>query len=133
MIEGYKYETAPLTEYEKETLLPIFIKCLQRKIGKENAITNKMMCYKLEEYGYKVSETRIRKLINFIRTNNLISCLVASGNGYYVADNPKDIKEHIRSLKGRVAAILAVIEALQEQAGLGDYDCYLDDEQSTIQ
>jgi hypothetical protein len=58
----------------------------------------------------------------------LISCLVASGNGYYVADNPKDIKEHIRSLKGRVAAILAVIEALQEQAGLGDYDCYLDDE-----
>ena len=130
MIEGYNYETAPLTEYERETLLPIFVKCLQRKIGKENAITNKMMCNKMQEYGYKVGETRIRKLINHIRVNNLISCLVASGNGYYVADNPKDIKEHIRSLKGRVEAIMAVIGALQEQAGLSEWDCYLDDEQS---
>ena len=128
MIGGFENETGSLSEYEKETLLPIFVKCLQRKIGRENAITNRMMCTKMEEYGYKVGETRIRKIINHIRINNLISCLVASGNGYYVADNLKDIKEHIRSLKGREEAIKAVREALQEQAGLGDYDCYLDDE-----
>ncbi len=126
MIIGFENETGSLTEYEQETLLPIMVKCLQRKIGRDNAITNRMMCSKMREYGYDLNETRTRKIINHIRTNNLISCLMASNNGYYVANDPKEIKDYIRSLKGRVEAILAVIEALQEQAGLGDYDCYLE-------
>lgn len=130
MIQGFEIETGSLNEYEKETLLPIMVKCLQRKIGKENAITNRMMCNKMQEYGYDVCETRIRKIINHIRVNNLINCLMASNKGYYVADNQREIKEYIRSLKGRVEAINAVIEAIQEQVGFDDYDCYLDDVQS---
>ena len=120
MIEGFNNETAPLNEYERETLLPIFVKCLQRKIGRDNAITNRMMCTKMEEYGYNVGETRIRKIINHIRTNNLIIGLVASGHGYYVADNPDEIKDYIQSLKGREEAIRAVREALEEQIWLSD-------------
>lgn len=119
MIYGFENETGSLSEYEKETLLPIFIKCLQRKLGKDNAITNRMMCNKMQEYGYDVCETRIRKIINYIRVNNLISCLMASNKGYYVTNDPKEIKEYIRSLKGRVEAIMAVVRALEEQTGLG--------------
>ena len=120
MIIGFEKETGTLTEYEKETLIPIFVKCLQRKKGKENAITNKMMCYKMQECGYNVCDSRVRKIINYIRVNHLVSGLVASGLGYYVADNPDEIKDYIQSLKGREEAIRAVREALEEQVGLSD-------------
>ena len=45
---------------------------------------------------------------------------MASNRGYYVAENTKEIKEYIQSLKGRVEAILAVIEALEKQVGKYD-------------
>ena len=40
MIEGFETETAELTDYEKDTLLPLLVKGLNSKIGVENAITN---------------------------------------------------------------------------------------------
>lgn len=120
MLNGFDKETAPLSEYEREILLPIMVKCLQRKIGKENAVTNKVMCAKMQEYGYDIGEVRVRKIINHIRVNNLISCLMASNKGYYIANDQKEIKDYIQSLKGRERAIKAVREALEEQMGLGD-------------
>lgn len=124
MIENFEKETNPLSEYEKETLLPIMVKCLERKIGKDNAVTNRMMCTKMEEYGYDICETRVRKIINNIRLNNYVSCLVATGKGYHVAETPEEVKEYIRSLKGREDAIKAVRVALEEQIGISDdSDC----------
>ena len=69
MVKLFEKETAPLTEYERETLLPIMVKCLSRKKGKESAITNETMCEKMEEKGYKMSTARVRKIINHIRMN----------------------------------------------------------------
>ena len=118
MINGFEMETAPLNEKE-ESLLPFVIALLETHKGKAKAITNKTISYNILVQKYeKIDGPRIRKIINHIRTNNLISCLMASNNGYYVTDDPEEIKDYIRSLKGRAEAILAVVEAMEKQAGL---------------
>ena len=66
MITTFETQTKPLTEYEKDTLLPIMVKCLSKHIGKDKVITNAEMCAKMAIYGYKIGETRVRKIINHI-------------------------------------------------------------------
>ncbi len=115
MLETFEKETQPLTEYEQDKLLPIMVRCLSRHVGEEKAITNKQMCEALRDSGYEIGEARIRKLINHIRVNSLIDCLIATSKGYFVADNKSDVISHINSLRGREDAIMAVRIALEEQ------------------
>ncbi|MCR5352508.1 MAG: hypothetical protein K6E35_08490 [Bacteroidales bacterium] len=116
MLYGFSAETAPLSEYERETLLPVIVKCLSRHIGKDNAITNEAMREALTLHGYKkVSSARIRKIINHIRVNGLIECLMATSYGYYITKDKDEMNDYIYSLKGRIEAIQAVMEAMIEQ------------------
>ena len=116
MINGFEKYTKDLNDYEKKTLLPIMCKCFANHIGKENAVTNSVICEKMNDKGFeKVSEARVRKIINYIRTNNLVPRLMASGSGYYITNNPNELKDYISSLKGRKEAIEGVISAVQKQ------------------
>lgn len=115
MIVGFERETKDLSDYEKEILLPIIVKCLSMHKGKDKAITNVVMCEKMKKCGYEMNEARARKIINHIRINCLIPNLVASGKGYYVADKKIDMQRYIQSLKCREDAIAAMRLALEEQ------------------
>ena len=116
MVDCFEKETAPLTEYEEQTLLQIMVKCLNRHRGKEQAISNRKMIEGLESCGYVVGgSARIRKLINHIRINGLVECLMATNNGYYITDDPWEMKRYIESLQGREDAICAVKEAMTKQ------------------
>lgn len=115
MIESY-YGCEGLSEYEKDTLLPIMITCLEGKRGKGMAVTNATMRRGLQAHGYKmVGEPRVRKIINFIRTNGLVDCLIANSEGYYVSRDTDEIEDYIQSLKQRENAIRAVREKIEEQ------------------
>ena len=105
----------PLNEYERETLLPIIVKCLSKHVGKEKAITNSHMCEALVDNGYDIKEVRMRKIIHYIRDNWLIGCLIASNRGYYVTKDSQEMLDYIDSLRSRVEAIGVIIEAMQEQ------------------
>ena len=115
MVKFFEKETAPLTEYEKETLLPIMVKCLSNKVGKEKAITNEKMCEKMMKHGYIISTARVRKIINHIRINGLIECLMATNYGYYITKDKKEMIDYISSLSGRIDAIQAVKNEMEEQ------------------
>lgn len=115
MLNGFERQTEQLSDYERYELLPIMVKCLERKKGKEKAVKNATMCSRLEERGYKVGEARIRKIINYIRVKNLVPCLMATSEGYYVSDSETEIRDYISSLKGREEAIRTVRRALEEQ------------------
>lgn len=117
MITLFTEQTAPLTEYERDTLLPIMARCLERHVGREAAITNAKMCDKMNAYGYELNEARTRKIINHIRVNALVPCLIATGKGYYVSEDEAEIKKYIKSLKDREAAIAAVRMAIEGQLG----------------
>lgn len=122
MIPGFEDHTAPLNDYEKNTLMPVIIKGLQKRIGKNNAITNAEMCRKLNNHFYlnspsykKITGARIRKIINHIRLYDKVSCLVSSSKGYYVSTDSNELNTYIKSLNKRATAILAVARAIDRQ------------------
>ena len=115
MIQNFIKETSELTKYEAEVLLPIIVMCLQHHIGKDKAVTNRQICERMKKKGYDLTETRVRKIVNRIRTNNLVECLIATSRGYYVTHNKQELEDYIKSLKGREEAIRLVREALEQQ------------------
>ena len=70
-------KTNTLSNYEQNVLLPILIKGLEMKKGKQNAVTNKQMVRGLQSFGLKIDVRRVCKLISYIRTNDLIVGLMA--------------------------------------------------------
>lgn len=114
MITGFDHETAPLNEYETGVLLPVLIKGLKAKVGHGDAVTNKQIVCKLRG-SYKISEARVRKIINHIRTNDLIPGLIATSEGYFIAENETELLEYEGSLKGREDAIREVRISIARQ------------------
>ena len=71
MIQGFK-QTAPLNEYERGTLLPLIIRGLRTKVGAASVISGSEIVRKMRECGYKLDGPRLRKIINHIRTSDII-------------------------------------------------------------
>ena len=115
MITTFETQTKPLNEYERETLLPIMVRCLAKHIGKSCAISNAQMCEKMALYGYQIGEVRVRKIINHIRSNGLVECLIATGKGYYVTESIQEMETYIESVKNREDAIRAMRLSMEEQ------------------
>lgn len=115
MIKGFNSETAPLTEYEENVLLPLVLRGLKTKIGKENAVTNRTIVQRLNIAGYTVTEPRIRKLINHIRMTNLLPGLIATSGGYFLATSEAELLDYEQSLIGREDAIKQVRLAIARQ------------------
>ena len=115
MIAGFIEQTKPLSPYESETLLPVIVQGLHSKVGKDKAITNQQICLALKKLGYKLDNARLRKIINHIRINSMVIGLVATSDGYYVAESKKELEVYLSSLKGREAAIRVVRQSLEQQ------------------
>jgi hypothetical protein len=114
MIKNFENETQPLSEYEKNVLLPLLIRGLETKKGNKNAVTNKYIVSALKP-TYNMNEARVRKIINHIRTNDLIPGLIATSEGYFIAETEAELLEYEESLKGREDAIRAVRLAIARQ------------------
>jgi hypothetical protein len=115
MIKGFETETAPLSEYEEKTLVPVFIRGMITKVGKENAITNGQIVTAMKQAGYRISDTRVRKIINHIRVNGLVQGVIATSDGYYIATSEQELVDYEESLLGREAAIRAVRLSIARQ------------------
>jgi hypothetical protein len=111
MIPGFEEYTYKLTEYERQKLLPLLINLLNGREGKEKAILNREI---LEEFSkqfdkdnkpFKISDARVRKLINHIRTNGIITGLIATSKGYYISKDAAEVQRYIKSLYYRSEVI----------------------------
>ncbi len=114
MIKGFDKETQPLTDYETGVLLPILVKGLKTKLGHESAVTNKHIVDALKP-TCKISDARVRKIINHIRTNDLVPGLIATSSGYFIAQTEAELLEYEDSLKGREDAIREVRLSIARQ------------------
>ncbi len=114
MLKGFKEQTEPLTDYECKTLVPILVQGLQTKVGKQSAVTNKYIVSKLKD-RYKITEARVRKIINYIRITGLVPCLIATSDGYYIAQSNDEVRDYESSLYGRENAIREVRLSLDRQ------------------
>jgi hypothetical protein len=115
MIQGFAPQTEPLTDYERDTLLPVICRGLSNKIGEAMAVANATITKAMRSAGYQLNEARVRKIINHIRTNGMIKLLVATSKGYYIATKREEVEQYIDSLKGREYAIRAVRESMEQQ------------------
>lgn len=109
MIKGFETITADLSQDELDMIQPI-IKGLNNKQGKDMAITGTKICKAINTTG-----PRLRKMINYIRTNNLLPGLCSTSNGYFVAQNIYEMQDYIISLKQRIKAQVDVLNALEQQ------------------
>lgn len=115
MINGFTTQTEPLTEYERDTLLPVIVRGLINKVGEAKAITNAAITRAMKSAGYQLTEARLRKIINHIRTTGMIRWLIATSKGYYIATSRQEMEDYIVSLRGREDAIRAVRESMERQ------------------
>lgn len=113
MLQGFDDITQELTDHEKFILLPIFQRGFSKKYGEANAVTNKQIIQRIKEKkGITIGDARVRKIINYIRTHNLIPGLVATSEGYYVTQNVLELQKYIKSLQGRENEIRKVKDGM---------------------
>lgn len=103
-----------LSDHERE-LLPLVVDILKDRRGRGMELSAAMVCQALRRLGYHCNGVMVRRIVNHIRTECVIPCLVADGNGYYVALTREDMDACISSLAGRVEAINEVIQSLTAQ------------------
>jgi len=116
MINGFEDQTEPLTEYEESEILPHIVRGLRLKVGKAMSVTNKAIVEGMKRnLGLKITEPRVRKIINHIRVNDLVPCLIATSQGYYIAESEQELKDYEESLLGREEAIRSVRLSIQRQ------------------
>ena len=97
MVKGFEEYTGPLNDYERTTVMPRVASILTFCVGPEKAATNKDLRENLlATYNLKVSDPRVRAIINEIRTSDVVPYLVASSKGYYIATSVDEVEDYAR-------------------------------------
>ena len=116
MITLFEEQTKPLTPKEREVYMPPIIRGLRGKVGKQKIVTSTQIVDGLyANCNIKISAARVRKIVNHIRNNGIIPCLIATSDGYYIAETKDEMLDYIDSLYGRVEAIEAVALSMKRQ------------------
>lgn len=111
MITGFEEQTMPLTEVERK-ILPHIVDYIGT--GKQ-VLSTDISAHVFTKTNERVPGARIRKIINYIRTNDLLPCVVATSNGYKVEESELNIMRYIDSLDGRIEAIIEVKKSMERQ------------------
>lgn len=108
MVTNFETHTEELDANDLQ-IIPIVIKSFG-KYTKDNPIKAPEIVANFnlnrEKIGYpkKMTEPKLRKICNHIRSNGLLP-LIATSQGYYVSYDQKEVNDMIRSLRERANAI----------------------------
>jgi len=116
MINNFEDFTQELTPDEKKLIKPL-MDGLSTKT-KNNTIKAPVIVKKMNEYALKnnltkITEPRLRKLVNHIRFNGMLP-VIATSQGYYVSYNKQEILDQINSLTQRANSILDSANGLKK-------------------
>jgi hypothetical protein len=115
MVTNFEEVTEELTKEELE-ILPFIVKGFvshdETNPIKAPKIVIAMNCF-LEEIGLniRISEPRLRKFVNYIRTNRILP-LIATHNGYFVTRDIEIIKTQVESLMERSRSIVRCADGI---------------------
>lgn len=104
-----------LSNYDHNVLLPILMKGLELKKGRENAVTSNQIVSALRGQGLKIVRCDLIMLINHIRTNDLLVGLMASKAGYYISTTEQELIGYEGGLLSREREIRKVRMSIQRQ------------------
>jgi hypothetical protein len=114
MIVTFEEITYELDEYEINKILPVVLSGLKTKIGKDNAVDSTHIVKVLKGRGLKITDARLRKVIHYIRQERLITNLIATSQGYFIANDIEQLKTYAKSLKQRISSINDVLLYIEE-------------------
>lgn len=115
MINNFEEYTFELTSEEKFVMETI-AKRFNTLKGKRNIVTGEQIRIGIKNnLQIDFNESRIRKMIQYIRLNNIVMGLVATSKGYYVAESVDEIQQWVDSLKSRENAIREIREIAERQ------------------
>ena len=117
MITNFEEHTHELTSEEMEILQLVihgFRAYKKNNPIKAELIVKRMNVF-LENNGYKIrlTQPRLRKLVNYIRSNSLIP-LIATSQGYFTTDCKQTILDQIKSLQERANSIERCAQGLKK-------------------
>jgi len=87
---------------------------LKGRIGRKNAITNR----ELQDMFPELSERTIQFIVNNLRNSDIVLCLVASSQGYYVAETESELQDYEKSLNNRIGELVKVRDQVARQRAL---------------
>jgi len=116
MITNFEEITKEMTQDEKK-LVPLIIRGLSTRT-KENPIKGAEIVSAINEnkarYQIKIfSEPRLRKIINFIRSEGILP-VMGTSNGYYCTKDRAELQSQIDSLTQRAEAIMSSANGLKK-------------------
>jgi len=116
MIKNFEEITKEMTGDEKK-LVPLIIRGLSTRT-KDNPIKGAEIVSAInsqkDKYGIKLfSEPRLRKIVNFIRTESILP-LMGTSNGYYITKDRTELESQIESLTQRSEAIMSSANGLKK-------------------
>lgn len=116
MIQNFEDFTEELNPDEIKLIKPL-IEGLRTKT-KDNTIKAPVIVRKMNEYALKnnltkITEPRLRKLVNHIRVNGLLP-VIATSQGYYVSYDKQEILDQINSLTQRANSIINSANGLKK-------------------
>lgn len=115
MVNYFEQITEELYSYEKEIVVPEIINILKNRIGKENHIKNSEIKKILDSKSINIVTSRIRKVIQYIRINGDVECLMATSKGYYISESKEELDKYIESLHQRSNSIEFLANQIQFQ------------------
>lgn len=105
MIQGFEKYTIELNDDEMK-FVSIIADRFNKFKGIEYIVTNAKIIDGLERsFKFRFTEPRIRKIIQYIRTNNLVPGLIATSKGYYTTTDVNELEQWIETMKQREFAI----------------------------
>ncbi len=117
MITNFEDFTGELSDDELR-ILPAVIHSF-RRYKKENPIKADAIVIGINDYllkrkmNFKMTQPRLRKMVNFIRTNSLLP-LIATSKGYFTDSCKLTIQDQIKSLEERARSIQNCADGLKK-------------------
>ncbi len=99
-LKNFEEITEDLTEAEKKTAVSIFNNIKKNYVGKNNACKSSKIVEAYRNAGKPLTDVRIRKMMNFLRSFDFPIC--SSANGYFYPATKQELEETIFSLEQRV-------------------------------
>lgn len=104
-----------LTTFEREKVVPCIIKTIKHFSSRGIFVTDSEIADNLVFDGMGLTAQRVRVLIAYIRSKNLIPRLVRNTLGYYIAESAEEIIRQIDLLRRDASMFLTEAQALSEQ------------------
>ena len=114
MLKNFEKITVELTPIELE-YVEFLGQWFMANQGKKNTLKNGDIAKLINRmFSKNITEPRVRKVVQFLRTNGLPN-IIATSNGYFYSEDTKEIEAWIISLKQREAAIRDIREKAERQ------------------